>query len=912
MARYFRVVHPNIEHLVAVGVATGNRYKFGEDFYTSVDDDDAAAILALEPSSDGMVYLEEDTSIAGTDVLPLAEWIYYVDWSEQGLHPAGSLHGTFDPVPGGSTACEVLINDPNGYCSVGEDGLFHCAGAGGTANPRIDLTPSVTRAVGLMFYLRMRVASGINWFGFDNNLTSSAGQAAARIEGATELRIFAGEATEQPRFASSLRANEFIEYMIVVRSTGCLYYLRGTQLYPTWTLIWAEVIRGSTAALFPCVSNFSAVFDIAAMGVAQLLSPFTTDYGSADDSSSSNGGASALGRSDMVLPATWIPSADSQEFIYYARRVDDSNNIKIVYNCGTRGTPASGTVRVYERVGAVDSELGTSQTWTSAAAGLANQCSAILNGNNIRTYAYPAAAAEAMKHNLTEETYRYEFRMKAFWSGGGTATFAQWPIHMSEQASVPLKIDTNRLRQVYVDVDTGTADPDIATSSYRVGVVGTQVNPSMTTLGSAAGRALANTNMAAFGAAGGIYNIMSGPGTTLEGGAGWGLHSMELSLSGDPTTFSFTTHIDREYDWWIARGGKYISMDFWMAPNFMLSLQDGASANHQKSLNGATHRANFATLAKNVLKRYFDAAGAKYNAQILQALSTLWVELHGYGSYDSESANIARYILDYVAWEATIAGDATLNAVLLGGPYNVATAWRESGSQSVGITQYTYPPRKATIETHLKTWFDDAGTAPDFVNFDHWIDIDAGTLVTKAEQLRRTAGFGEIASIYKTLTGLPVHCYEMYPHVSLADVGTDYGSSDYHAWAACWFASAHHHLIKAGADSGYHWAIQGDGTLAYEGNQASNLLQDTRYTGGSSYVAGSAFPTYDVAMQVLNNFVSGTALKRSTSTDPLVLVLASATKTWLINQHAYSVEVMLDKDGVRTLHTLTAYQSVVL
>lgn len=875
----------------------------------------------------------------GDSGLPLGDWLNYTDFQRNPV-TAGNMAAITSIGPGGTRGTTVRVVDSGGNFTIDSKKFLHVAGAAGTADPRIDF-PSIPRATGLAFYARMSITSGICWFGFDSNQTSSMGEAGIRIDAADstpDIKFVAGVAAENPTYTSLIRAGEWYEFLIVLRSTGCHYYIRGTNQFPTWTLLFVDLVRGTAATLFAGFSNFSAVVDIAAMGIIQLASPWTTDNGSAEftsvttaGNSNGNGEQAFVGRADMLLTAHWTPTANSQNFTFYCRSgyasQDDSNNIKVVFNCGTRGTLNSGTIRMYRRTGGVDTELGSAQTWTSALAGVANQVSVLLNGTNIKTCGHNndstnTVGGQAWKHDVTESTYRYNYRAKLFWDGTPAVTWIQWSIHMPLQSMVPTVIDNDKSRLTYVKVERGQAALDISSSNYRVGMVMTQVTPSMTTVGTSAGRTLANTNINALAAAGAIYNILVCPG--LNGG---GYHRMtqDISLSGTPTIFNNPAtdadgnvvapgHLDREYDWWIARGGTHISFTFWMAPSFMLAFQhgivDGPNNDHQKSITAA-QIANYAALAENVLERYADVNGSKYNAQLTYWIAVYWVEGHGYGSYDENTTSFQMDNLaaDWEVWKDGIRTNADLSHVELGGPYPVVSVWRESASSSSGISQYTWPVRKQSIDDNLQVFLDNITEADlDAAVLDHWVQtsVDVGSPLTYYEQLRRTSEFYHIAKLYGEISGKPVHCYEMYPQVILASVGTDYGGTDFHQWAGCWFASAHYWLLKSGAYSGYHWGIQGDGAIAYQGNQASNLLQDTRESVGA-YPAGSAFPTYDAALAIQSNFKQGTALKRASSVDGMVLVLASATKTLLINQHSYSQNILLDIDGTLTEHTLSAY-----
>lgn len=353
----------------------------------------------------------------------LSDWIYYVDFTET----SAALTGTTIVRPGGTGGYSTQYVDTTSKLSVNaNEGVLNVAGGNALSDPRQDLLPSIARAAGLCYYCRaMSTMSTTNeyWLGWDINQTGAISEAAVRIQNGTELRMLGNNSNEHPRFSGYVRVGEWYEHLIILRATGYWYYIRGGDLYPVWTLIWVDEVRGAATPLFPAWANLSASFKIGAMGIKQLGAPFTTDHGPAEESSSTNGEIFDLGKADQLLTGLWTPTANGQEFNFYARRLDDDNNIHILVNCGTRGVADSGTIRVFRRVAGVATELGSVQTWTSRATG-ANQIVAILSDDNIKTVAQYDTNGQAVKHNLTERMYMSEFRSKAFWSG--TATFAQY------------------------------------------------------------------------------------------------------------------------------------------------------------------------------------------------------------------------------------------------------------------------------------------------------------------------------------------------------------------------------------------------------------------------------------------------------------------------------------------------------
>ncbi len=95
-------------------------------------------------------------------------------------------------------------------------------------------------------------------------------------------------------------------------------------------------------------------------------------------------------------------------------------------------------------------------------------------------------------------------------------------------------------------------------------------------------------------------------------------------------------------------------------------------------------------------------------------------------------------------------------------------------------------------------------------------------------------------------------------------------------------------MLVSGVAVSLRWQPQGVGDRPDEGDQES-IWSDTRASGG-----GQAFPFYYAANAIRDNFGPGTTLYRASASTPDIGVLASATRTLLVNQRATPVTVSID------------------
>jgi hypothetical protein len=256
------------------------------------------------------------------------------------------------------------------------------------------------------------------------------------------------------------------------------------------------------------------------------------------------------------------------------------------------------------------------------------------------------------------------------------------------------------------------------------------------------------------------------------------------------------------------------------------------------------HVRDFAELCKKVVLRYPDV---KY--------FQIWNEYKGYWDKAAHNWDYVRFTHFYNAvYDAikSVRPDAQL-----GGPY------------------YPFDGPKPRDWQVIDYWFQHKHGA-DFVCFDGWI---AGYPPTRdraeeAKKMTLTDYFGKIADQFRQRTNLPIWISEFYG-----------GWSSDPQFTAANHASCYLHALLSGVSVALLWDPE---------IQKWNYL----FTSTKTAEGGQPSPHYRVVKIFNNDFGPGTQLYKATSSSPDVEVLASATKTLLINKRDARVEVGLDGRGL--------------
>ncbi|MEL6893654.1 MAG: hypothetical protein AAFP84_18825 [Actinomycetota bacterium] len=333
---------------------------------------------------------------------------------------------------------------------------------------------------------------------------------------------------------------------------------------------------------------------------------------------------------------------------------------------------------------------------------------------------------------------------------------------------------------------------------------------------------------------------------------GWGTRNPNPS----PGIYDWTT-LDRRVQLMRDTGATPV-ITLCCAPDWMTELASETSTYPNKPPT-ARHYPDFADLARQVALRYPDVRHY-----------VIWNEMKGFWNPGSAQWDYVSYTQMYNAvYDALKAVDPTLQ---VGGPYLVIES---TGSQVGGWS--TEPPVTRRNQVLLEYWIRH-GRGADFVAIDRKVkDYHDTRVYGPAETLALTANFDTVASQVHDITGLPVWFIEQ--HV----VGQRGGPVHFQAAG---IASMLYHQLNGGAVATVGWKPE----QAFPGG----LVQENLFTSTQVADGGRALPNHFVYRFFDESFPPGTTRHPVSSSDPLVLGLASPAATVLINQHPGPVDVELD------------------
>lgn len=195
---------------------------------------------------------------------------------------------------------------------------------------------------------------------------------------------------------TSLSAGTAYHCALIERSSGWVFLMKGGVQYPSWTPLYVSAL-GTDATLYPYFANLDSQYQLGEMGIFDLSGNLATDYGWCtyyDATPTAND--TGTGVADGWDYFTWTPAAAETLSLYF-RRTDDDNTYRL--DCAQAG----GTIKLYRRESASDTELGAgkTQTWTAGTAyriGIRHMAGAIIT--TVET-----SAGGTAKHSVTGETY---------------------------------------------------------------------------------------------------------------------------------------------------------------------------------------------------------------------------------------------------------------------------------------------------------------------------------------------------------------------------------------------------------------------------------------------------------------------------------------------------------------------------
>ncbi len=877
----------------------------------------------------GNVGLSTESSFTtATPSVPIdPSWLYLNHFA---VDAASLPPGQVQEAPGGTGGSQALVVDSATKLSRSGGQLVLAGGLGSPAwgDPLLSAPAAFSRSGGYGMFFSVRphpTAAGSAYVGVDSDGVGTPSQGAVGWSEDT-LRVFAsnanGVSADNPTFANwlgRLRGYGGV-FAIVPRTTTGFVVLARRPGLNGWTVLWPDISRGTAANLWATISNYNGVGGVDALGVLPMGSPWSTSAGIATDLSSP-GTASAQatnGSSDGWAVCQWTPAASSNsKRIYFRSPASPDTDNCLVLELNASGATNPNTARLYKRVGGVETLLGSAaQTFTAA-----TQYTVHVHYVGTLVEAYVDCARLL---SVTQTYAQGGWRVRFGQSAAGNGSLANCML-FPELTSVPLAAESFK-DTVSVVVDTGQADPDRANSSWRPGIVPVQNAPDQN-IGTSTPRGRTNTAVAQLSGAEALVHV-----------GGFGV-TRDISLSGTPTVFDQTANLDARIGWLYARGIRRITLLCYQAPAHMLAAAGvfpnlSSSTSDTKRVVDRAKVSQLATLMKNVLKRYVgvsrslatqDDGSVSFNGALVTWKAIFWNELKGYG--DTLNWEMPTYTSDWNAWYDAIRADGTLDAVELGGPYLIVEA---------------VEGRKLHDNyTNLDLFMSGVGARTvDFLSFDHALMNSDDATLSREDVLRRAAEHARLAAHISARYGLPVYESERYVQSSVAsETATNPNSASpmfnlpysftgryhnvtqpqalqgqaYHDWVGCALVSQDYWAIKLGLRSGTVWGTNLDPNNGGSGNQQQWCQTLTTPTGDDGlYATGAPFPTHANIRLLHDHFISGTALKLAYCSDPKVLVLASATKTFLLNQHAYAVAVRHVRDGSATTLTLPAHGAVIV
>ncbi len=360
---------------------------------------------------------------------------------------------------------------------------------------------------------------------------------------------------------------------------------------------------------------------------------------------------------------------------------------------------------------------------------------------------------------------------------------------------------------------------------------------------------------------------------------GWGADNPQPS----PGVYNWGS-LDRRIDLIRQTGGVPV-ITLCCAPDWMKGGPAGSTDWSKLEAAPTTdHFADFAELSRQVALRYPDVKHFQ-----------VWNELKGFYNSSVNRWDYERYTTMYnMVYDAvkSVRPDAKL-----GGPYVVMDSWLNrsfmSHPSSISGPYGTLDQRALDVITY---WLANKRGA-EFIAVDAWAgNKDTGVV---ANDFASTQKFRDVANWIRQQpnggAALPIWWAEWYP--------TPWGATNYgHDHQNAVLATTLVHMIESGAAMQLRWQPQGETAMSFQGNTES-LWSDAAVAGG-----GQPFPYYHTQKAIKEHFAPGTTLYKTLTSSPEVEMLASATRTLLINQRPTTVTVSVDGSRI----TMAGYEVRVL
>jgi hypothetical protein len=337
---------------------------------------------------------------------------------------------------------------------------------------------------------------------------------------------------------------------------------------------------------------------------------------------------------------------------------------------------------------------------------------------------------------------------------------------------------------------------------------------------------------------------------------GWGADNPEPA----PGTFSWDS-LDNRMALITATGGIPV-ITLCCAPDWMKGGTPGQTDwNQLEAAPLAAHFGDFAELARQVALRY---------PQI--RYFQVWNELKGFYNSSQDRPDYEGYTALYNAVYRAL--KSVNPAIQVGGPYVILYSTPDSDNHSSALKGPYGTVDQRSLDT-LSYWLDHKAGA-DFVA------IDASSFDAQpSDAFAATQKFTDVMAWVRNHTNLPVWWSEWYV--------SPWGGSEWSAQGQnAVMASALIRMLESGAAVALRWQPQAD----------PNRDDESLWTDTSSPDGGAYFPFFNTMATLRRDFGPGTALYQPSVTSSRVDVLATASKTLLVNKTPSSLTVRLNGAGL--------------
>lgn len=275
-----------------------------------------------------------------------SRWAYKLrDLFSTARTPAAGVR-TCEPGPGTLRFVEM-----NGQLSIANGALVYPAQVSGTLGHQGVVGPGVSRVIGRTLVGEFQwSALGSLYFAFATaarlDTASGANVAAGFFANSTALQLANAAGVLAPTFGTVATSTTY-QLAIVLRNPGALFYYRqGTS--GNWTLLWVSN-TGTTATLYPILSNLTNVGTLKNLKVVDLGTPFTGQNTPATNTlTNPSAGTTTTAAADTVIEWSFTYTALTAVSVLF-RRQSDNEQWEVLASTGgalflreyTGGTPTN-------------------------------------------------------------------------------------------------------------------------------------------------------------------------------------------------------------------------------------------------------------------------------------------------------------------------------------------------------------------------------------------------------------------------------------------------------------------------------------------------------------------------------------------------------------------------------------------